>query len=49
MIKLNTYRSVLVCVTQQKSCEGLIKGRAELVKEDGNLFVIHAVKIAGIS
>ncbi|NLM73085.1 MAG: universal stress protein UspA [Clostridiaceae bacterium] len=41
---MNTYRSVLVCVTQQKSCERLIKAGAELVKEDGNLFVIHVSK-----
>lgn len=41
---MNTYRSVLVCVTQQKSCERLIKAGSELVKEDGNLFVIHVSK-----
>ena len=29
---------------KQKSCERLIKAGAELVKEDGNLFVIHVSK-----
>ena len=41
---MNTYRSVLVCVTQQKSCERLIEAGARLKKDDGNLFVIHVSK-----
>ena len=37
--------NILVCVTQQKTCERLIKRATEL-REDygGNLFVIHVVK-----
>lgn len=38
---MNTYGSVLVCVTQQKSCERLIMAAAGLKKEDGDLYVIH--------
>ena len=35
----------MVCVTQQKSCERLIKRGAEIKhKFDGNLHVIHVVK-----
>ena len=44
MVKLNTYRSVLVCVTQQKSCERLIKAGAGLKRKDGTLYVIHVTK-----
>lgn len=41
---MNTYGSVLVCVTQQKACERLIRTAAELKKEDGSLYVIHVTK-----
>jgi len=44
MITLNSFRSVLVCVTQQKSCERLIKAGAALKSEDGTLYVIHVTK-----
>ena len=44
MVDLNTYRSVLVCVTQQKSCERLIRFGAELKKKDGELYIIHVTK-----
>lgn len=44
MIELNSYRSVLVCVTQQKSCERLIKAGAALKRDDGTLYVIHVTK-----
>jgi K+-sensing histidine kinase KdpD len=36
---------IMVCVTQQKSCEKLIHRGSELVKEkNGELFVVHVVK-----
>lgn len=41
---MNTYRSVLVCVTQQRSCERLIRAGARLKSEDGTLYVIHVTK-----
>lgn len=41
---MNTYRSILVCVTQQKACERLIRTAAELKAEDGDLYVIHVTK-----
>jgi K+-sensing histidine kinase KdpD len=44
MVNLNTYGSILVCVTQQKACERLIRTAAELKKEDGSLYVIHVTK-----
>jgi len=39
------HKNVLVCVTQQKTCENLIKSGVELSSEDGenNLYVIHVV------
>lgn len=38
-------RAIMVCVTQQKSCERLIKRGAELKsKFEGDLHVIHVVK-----
>ena len=40
--------NILVCVTQQKTCERLIRKAAELKSEyKGNLFVIHVVKNNG--
>lgn len=42
---MNSNRNILVCVTQQKTCERLIKKASSLVKEPyGNLFVIHVAK-----
>jgi K+-sensing histidine kinase KdpD len=38
------YNSVLVCVTQQKSCERLIRAGAGLKKENGELYIIHVSK-----
>lgn len=38
-------KNILVCVTQQKTCERLIRKAAELRDEyDGNLFVLHVAK-----
>lgn len=38
-------KNIMVCVTQQKTCERLIKRGAELRDEfDGELFVIHVAK-----
>ena len=38
-------RNILVCVTQQKTCERLINAAHELVEEyNGNLYVINVVK-----
>ena len=38
-------KNILVCVTQQKTCERLIKKAAELRDEHkGNLWVIHVIK-----
>ncbi|NMB96511.1 MAG: universal stress protein UspA [Clostridiaceae bacterium] len=42
---MDLLRNVLVCVTQQKTCERLILKALELKRElDGELFVIHVVK-----
>lgn len=42
---MKTRKDIMVCVTQQKSCERLIKRGAEIKnKFDGNLHVIHVVK-----
>lgn len=41
---MNTYGSILVCVTQQKACERLIRIAAGLKKDDGTLYVIHVTK-----
>lgn len=38
------HKNVLVCVTQQKTCERLIEHGAELSREEGSsLYVIHVV------
>ena len=38
-------KRVMVCVTQQKSCENLIKKGSELVEEPSDeIFVIHVIK-----
>ena len=39
------HKNVLVCVTQQKTCENLIRAGARIISEDekNNLFVIHVV------
>lgn len=38
------HRNVLVCVTQQKTCEKLIRQGVELSKDQpGNLYVLHVV------
>jgi len=39
------HKNVLVCVTQQKTCENLIRAGAKLLSEDGDnsLYVIHVV------
>lgn len=38
-------KNILVCITQQKTCERLIREAAELRNESGgNLFVIHVVR-----
>jgi K+-sensing histidine kinase KdpD len=37
-------RKIMVCVTQQKSCERLIKRGAELCKPQDELLVVHVVK-----
>jgi K+-sensing histidine kinase KdpD len=44
MVEVVQYRSILVCVTQQKSCERLIRKAAELLAENGSLYVIHVSK-----
>lgn len=42
---MNTNKKIMVCVTQQKSCERLIeKGKAFIESEDDELHVIHVVK-----
>ncbi len=42
---MNIYKNILVCVTQQKTCERLIRKAADLRNEhNGNLFVIHVAK-----
>lgn len=37
-------RRIMVCVTQQKSCERLIRRGAELCNPQDELFVVHIVK-----
>jgi len=45
IINLNTYKKILVCVTQQKTCERLIRKAAELRGESQcELYVIHVAK-----
>lgn len=42
---MSTFNRVMVCVTQQKTCERLIKKAQSIVKnEDSELFIIHVVK-----
>lgn len=42
---MNSYKRILVCVTQQKTCERLIRKAAEYARIDkSNLFVIHVAK-----
>ncbi|MCX7708269.1 MAG: universal stress protein UspA [Clostridia bacterium] len=42
---MNSSQNILVCVTQQKTCERLIKkASAKKEKVDGSLFVIHVAK-----
>lgn len=44
-LKMKSPRNIMVCVTQQKTCERIIKRGAELRDEyDGELFVIHVAK-----
>ena len=38
---LEAYESVLVCVTQQKDCEQLIRAALRITAEDGTLEVLH--------
>ncbi|MCD6436136.1 MAG: universal stress protein [Clostridiales bacterium] len=37
-------KNIMICVTQQKSCERLIHRGIQLRKDDDELFVIHVVK-----
>lgn len=42
---MNISNNILVCVTQQKNCEKLIKKAADLRDQDGgHLFIIHVAK-----
>lgn len=42
---MENIKNIMVCVTQQKTCERLIKRGAELRDQyDGELFVIHVAK-----
>ena len=42
---MKSLKNILVCVTQQKTCERLILKASEIKREsDGELFVIHVVK-----
>lgn len=42
---MNQSRNILVCVTQQKTCERLILKAADLKKDlNGDLFIIHVAK-----
>lgn len=43
--KLSSYKRILVCVTQQKTCERLIKKASQIaVIDKSDLFVIHVAK-----
>lgn len=43
-LNMRTNKNIMVCVTQQRTCERLIKAGAELRDErDGELLVIHVV------
>jgi K+-sensing histidine kinase KdpD len=47
VLSLNSPKNILVCVTQQKTCERLIRKAATLKDElKGELFVIHVAKNA---
>lgn len=42
---MNMTNNIMVCVTQQKTCERLIKNGAEIRKKlSGDLYVIHVAK-----
>jgi K+-sensing histidine kinase KdpD len=42
---LSSYKNILVCVTQQKTCERLIKKANHILEEhQGQLFVLHVAK-----
>lgn len=42
---MSSHQNVLVCITQQKTCERLIRKAAELkTKVKGELYVIHVAK-----
>jgi K+-sensing histidine kinase KdpD len=42
---LNSSNNIMVCVTQQKTCERLINKGSDLQKKlNGNLYIIHVVK-----
>ncbi len=42
---MNSYHNVLVCVTQQKTCERLIRKAATMTKKNGGqLYVLHVAK-----
>ncbi|WP_053956500.1 universal stress protein UspA [Inediibacterium massiliense] len=42
---MNTEYNIMVCVTQQKTCERLIRRGAQIRdQQDGELFVIHVAK-----
>lgn len=42
---MGQYKNILVCVTQQKTCERLIRKAADIGSEThANLFVIHVAK-----
>ena len=42
---MKTIRNILVCVTQQKTCERLIKKALTIKNEhNGNLYVLHVAK-----
>ena len=42
---MSSGKNILVCVTQQKTCERLIRNASEMIKDPGdNLFVLHVAK-----
>jgi Osmosensitive K+ channel histidine kinase len=45
VVFLSHKNNIMVCVTQQKTCERLIKQAHEMIENSsGNLFVVHVVK-----
>jgi len=45
VVVLSHKNNIMVCVTQQKTCERLIKqARSMMENSNGNLFVVHVVK-----